>query len=140
MIELQNVVKRYGSKTIIHNISFDVKKGEIVGFLGPNGAGKTTTMRMIAGFTEATSGTVKVAGFDMASQRDQAATRLGYLPESPPLYDILDVTSYLTFVARAKGVPTARIQQNLDRVISACRLEAVTTKECYKLSKATGNA
>jgi ABC-2 type transport system ATP-binding protein len=135
MIELQNVVKRYGSKTIIHNISFDVKKGEIVGFLGPNGAGKTTTMRMIAGFTEATSGTVKVAGFDMASQRDQAATRLGYLPETPPLYDILDVTSYLTFVARAKGVPAARIQQNLDRVISACRLEAVTTKECYKLSK-----
>ena len=135
MIELQNVVKRYGSKTIIHNISFDVKKGEIVGFLGPNGAGKTTTMRMIAGFTEATSGTVKVAGFDMATERAQAAARLGYLPESPPLYDILDVTSYLTFVARAKGVPVQQIPQNLERVIAACRLEAVTTKECYKLSK-----
>jgi len=130
MIELNNVVKRYGSKTIIHNITFDVKKGEIVGFLGPNGAGKTTTMRMIAGFTEATSGTVKVAGFDMASQRDQAATRLGYLPESPPLYDILDGTTYLTFVARAKGVPPARIQQNPARVIRACRLGAVTEKEC----------
>ena len=135
MIELHNVVKRYGSKTIIHNISFDVKKGEIVGFLGPNGAGKTTTMRMIAGFTEATSGTVKVAGFDMATQRAQAAQKLGYLPESPPLYDVLDVTTYLTFVARAKGVPAARIPQDLERVIAACRLEAVTNKECYKLSK-----
>ena len=135
MIELDNVVKRYGSKTIIHNISFDVQKGEIVGFLGPNGAGKTTTMRMIAGFTEATSGTVRVAGFDMATQRNQAASRLGYLPESPPLYDILDVTSYLTFVARAKGIPATQIPQHLERVIAACRLEAVTTKECYKLSK-----
>lgn len=135
MIELQNVVKRYGSKTIIQDISFDVKKGEIVGFLGPNGAGKTTTMRMIAGFTEATSGTVKVAGFDMATQRSQAARKLGYLPESPPLYDVLDVTTYLTFVARAKGVPSSRIAQDLERVIAACNLEAVTTKECYKLSK-----
>ncbi len=135
MIELDNVVKRYGSKTIIHNISFDVKKGEIVGFLGPNGAGKTTTMRMIAGFTEATSGTVTVAGYDMATQRNEAAARLGYLPESPPLYDVLDVTTYLRFVAHAKGVPAARIPHELDRVIAACRLEAVTTKECYKLSK-----
>ena len=115
MIELDNVVKRYGSKTIIHNISFDVKKGEIVGFLGPNGAGKTATMRMIAGFTEATSGTVTVAGYDMATQRNEAAARLGYLPESPPLYDVLDVTTYLRFVAHAKGVPAARIPHELDR-------------------------
>ena len=85
MIELQNVVKRYGSKTIIHNISFDVKKGEIVGFLGPNGAGKTTTMRMIAGFTEATSGTVKVAGFDW--QASAIRLRLDWvICPSPLLY------------------------------------------------------
>ena len=135
MIVLDKVSKRYGSKAIIHDISFDVKQGEIVGFLGPNGAGKTTVMRMIAGFTEASAGKVSVCNFDMATQREQAAPRIGYLPESPPLYDVLDVTSYLRFVARAKHVPPHQVPQQLDRVINACRLEAVTQKECYKLSK-----
>jgi ABC-2 type transport system ATP-binding protein len=135
MIVLDQVSKSYGSKAIIHGISFDVKQGEIVGFLGPNGAGKTTVMRMIAGFTEASAGKVSVCGFDMATQRDQAAPNIGYLPESPPLYDILDVTTYLRFVARAKHVPANQIAEQLDRVIQACRLEAVTQKECYKLSK-----
>ena len=83
MISLENVSKRYGSKEIIHNISFDVNKGEIVGFLGPNGAGKTTTMRMIAGFTAATSGKVMIAGHDMADQNYEAAKKIGYLPEHP---------------------------------------------------------
>ncbi len=135
MIALESVSKRYGSKAIIHDISFSVGKGEIVGFLGPNGAGKTTTMRMIAGFTTPTSGKVTVAGYDMATQNEQAARRLGYLPEQPPLYDVLDVSTYLRFVARVKGVPGARMQSELDRVIQACRLEAVTTREIYKLSK-----
>ncbi len=135
MIELNQVVKRYGSKTILHDISFDVKLGEIVGFLGPNGAGKTTTMRLIAGFTTASSGTVSVAGHDMATEREEAARKIGYLPEQPPLYDVLDVTAYLTFVARARGVPAAKIRQDLDRVINACKLEAVTRREIYKLSK-----
>lgn len=135
MIELHQVVKRYGSKTILHDISFDVKPGEIVGFLGPNGAGKTTTMRLISGFTTASSGTVRVAGHDMATEREEAARKIGYLPEQPPLYDVLDVTAYLSFVARARGVPPARIPQELDRVFSACRLEAVTKREIYKLSK-----
>ena len=80
MIQLEAVSKRYGSRTIIHDLSFTVEKGEIVGFLGPNGAGKTTTMRMIAGFTAATSGRVTVAGFDMATQNVEAARVLGYLP------------------------------------------------------------
>lgn len=135
MIVLDKVSKRYGSKPIIHDISFDVKQGEIVGFLGPNGAGKTTVMRMIAGFTEASAGKVSVCNFDMATQRELAAPRIGYLPESPPLYDVLDVSSYLRFVARAKRVPVHQINQQLERVIQACRLEAVTQKECYKLSK-----
>lgn len=134
-ISLESVTKRYGSRTIIHGISFSVEKGEIVGFLGPNGAGKTTTMRMIAGFTTATSGTVRISGFDMATENAEAARRLGYLPETPPLYDVLDVSSYLRFVASVKGVPRARIASDLDRVITACRLEAVTTREIYKLSK-----
>ncbi len=135
MIELNQVVKRYGSKTILHDITFDVKPGEIVGFLGPNGAGKTTTMRLIAGFTTASSGTVRVAGHDMATEREEAARKIGYLPEQPPLYDVLDVTAYLTFVARARGVPAPKIRQELERVITACRLEAVTRREIYKLSK-----
>ena len=134
-IELQSVSKRYGPKTIIHDLSFTVEKGEIVGFLGPNGAGKTTTMRMIAGFTTASSGTVKVAGFDMATQNEEAARRIGYLPEHPPLYDTLDVSDYLRFVAKVKGVPRAAMKSDLDRVISACRLEAVVNREIYKLSK-----
>ncbi len=135
MIALESVSKRYGSNTIIHDVSFNVAKGEIVGFLGPNGAGKTTTMRMIAGFTTASSGRVSVAGYDMATQNDEAARKIGYLPEQPPLYDVLDVSAYLRFVAKAKGVPRASIPADLDRVIQACKLEAVVTREIYKLSK-----
>ncbi len=135
MIALDSVSKRYGSKTIIHEVSFTVEKGEIVGFLGPNGAGKTTTMRMIAGFTTPTSGTVRVAGYDMETQNDEAARKIGYLPEQPPLYDVLDVSAYLRFVAKVKGVPRAAIAGDLDRVIHACKLEAVVKREIYKLSK-----
>ena len=134
-IHLQSVSKRFGAKTIVHNLSFSVGKGEIVGFLGPNGAGKTTTMRMIAGFTTASSGTIHVAGFDMATQNEDAARRLGYLPEVPPLYDTLEVTQYLQFVARVKGVSRADIARDIDRVTTACRLEAVLYREVYKLSK-----
>jgi ABC-2 type transport system ATP-binding protein len=135
MIKLESVSKRYGSKTIIHDISFSVGKGEIVGFLGPNGAGKTTTMRVIAGATTPTSGRVTVAGFDMGTHNQEAAQRLGYLPENPPLYDVLDVSTYLRFVAKVKGVQGRAAQSELDRVITACRLEAVVTREIYKLSK-----
>jgi len=135
MIALESVSKRYGSKTIIHDISFDVRKGEIVGFLGPNGAGKTTTMRMIAGFTTTTSGRISVAGYDMAHQNLDAARSLGYVPEHPPLYDVLDVTTYLKFVAKVKGVPRGMVATDIDRVISACRLEAVAKREIFKLSK-----
>ena len=135
MISLESVSKRYGSKTIIHDVSFRVEKGEIVGFLGPNGAGKTTTMRMIAGFSTATSGRVTVAGYDMAVQNAEAAHKIGYQPERPPLYDTLDVTQYLRFVARAKGVTRSEFKTELDRVATACRLEAVLDREIYKLSK-----
>ncbi len=134
-IQLDHVSKRYGPRTIVHDMTFSVEKGEVVGFLGPNGAGKTTTMRMIAGFTTATTGTVKVAGYDMATQNEEAARRLGYLPEQPPLYDTLDVSAYLRFVAQVKGVPRAGIARELDRVMNACRLETVTKREIYKLSK-----
>jgi ABC-2 type transport system ATP-binding protein len=134
-IALDAVSKRYGSATVLHDVSFTVSRGEIVGFLGPNGAGKTTTMRMIAGFTAATSGRVVVAGYDMASDSAAAARHIGYLPERPPLYDTLDVAGYLRFVARVKGVPRVRIAAELDRVASACRLEAVFRREIYRLSR-----
>jgi len=135
VVELDSVSKRYGSRTIIHDVSFSVMKGEIVGFLGPNGAGKTTTMRMIAGFTAPTSGRVSVAGYDMATQNAEAARLIGYLPERPPLYDTLDVSAYLRFVAKVKGVRRAALAADLDRVITACHLEAVTRQEVFKLSK-----
>ena len=127
--------KRYGSKTVIHGLSFAVPKGEVLGFLGPNGAGKTTTMRMIAGFSAATSGRVRVAGYDMATEHVEAARQIGYLPERPPLYDTLDVSAYLRFVARVKGVPRATLSAELERVAAACRIEAVFRHEIYKLSR-----
>ncbi len=135
MIALESVSKRFGAKTVVHDLTFAVEKGEIVGFLGPNGAGKTTTMRMIAGFTTASSGRVTVAGYDMATQNEQAASKIGYVPEHPPLYDTLDVSQYLRFVARAKGVLHSQVASELDRVAAACRLEAVLDREIYKLSK-----
>jgi len=135
MIALESVSKRYGSKTVIHDVSFDVGQGEIVGFLGPNGAGKTTTMRMIAGYTTPTSGRITVAGLDMATQNEAAARKIGYLPEHPPLYDVLDVSTFLRFVAKVKGVPPREIPSDLERVIAACHLEAVFRSEIFKLSK-----
>jgi ABC-2 type transport system ATP-binding protein len=135
MIALDSVQKRYGSKTIIHDLSFTVEEDEVVGFLGPNGAGKTTTLRMIAGFTAATGGSVTVAGYDMADHNVEAARHIGYLPEHPPLYNTLDVTGYLRFVAKAKGIPRNETPAELDRVVMACRLEAVVKREIFKLSK-----
>jgi ABC-2 type transport system ATP-binding protein len=135
LIALESVSKRYGTKTAVDDVSFTVERGEIVGFLGPNGAGKTTTMRMIAGVTAATSGRVTVAGYDMATDNAQAARKIGYAPEHPPVYDTLDVSAYLRFVAKAKGVPRASIASDIDRAVSACHLESVFRKEVYKLSK-----
>ena len=135
MIALESVSKRYGSRTIIHDVSFGVETGEIVGFLGPNGAGKTTPRRMIAGFTTATSGRVMVVGCDMATQNEQAARSIGYVPEQPPLYDVLDVSTFLRFVAKVKGVPRHSIPAELDRVVQACRLDAVVRREIFKISK-----
>jgi ABC-2 type transport system ATP-binding protein len=134
-ITLESVSKRYGSRTVVHDLSFTVERGEIVGFLGPNGAGKTTTMRMIAGFTAATSGRVTVAGHDMATDNVAGARRIGYLPERPPLYDALDVSSYLRFVARVKGVRRGDLRAELERVVTACHLQSVVHHEIYKLSK-----
>jgi ABC-2 type transport system ATP-binding protein len=135
LISLESVSKRYGSRTIIHDLSFTVAKGEIVGFLGPNGAGKTTTMRMIAGYTAASEGHVRVAGRDMATEHVDAARLIGYLPERPPLYDALDVRAYLRFVAKVKSIRRPAIAAEIERVAAACHLEQVLGDEIFKLSK-----
>ncbi|ETW92783.1 MAG: hypothetical protein ETSY1_42160 [Candidatus Entotheonella factor] len=135
MIVLESVSKRFGAKTVVDQVSFTVNPGEVLGFLGPNGAGKTTTLRMISGYTTATSGRVTVAGYDMVTQHTIAARKIGYLPERPPLYDTLDVAAYLKFAAKVKAVPRRHIADELDRVVVACRLEAVFRQEIFKLSK-----
>jgi len=134
-IVLESVTKRYGSTTAVHELSFTVEAGEIVGFLGPNGAGKTTTMRMIAGYTAASDGRVLVGGRDMATDNVEAARLIGYLPERPPLYDTLDVRAYLRFVAKVKGLRRLALAGGIERVAAACRLEHVLGDEIFKLSK-----
>ncbi|MGH7839236.1 MAG: ATP-binding cassette domain-containing protein, partial [Candidatus Binataceae bacterium] len=102
MIEVQELTKAYGGVTAVDHVSFTVNKGEILGFLGPNGAGKTTTMRILTSFMPATSGTARIAGFDVFQNSMDVRRRIGYLPESPPLYPDMSVESYLEFVARIK--------------------------------------
>lgn len=119
MIEVQELTKSYGSVTAVDHVSFTVNKGEILGFLGPNGAGKTTTMRILTGFMPATSGTAKIAGFDVFADSLEVRRRIGYLPEAPPVYTDMTVEDYLDFVARIKNVPAekraARISDALEK-------------------------
>ncbi|MEW6324690.1 MAG: ABC transporter ATP-binding protein, partial [Nitrospirota bacterium] len=104
MINVHQLTKRYGSLTAIEDVTFRVEPGEVLAFLGPNGAGKTTTMRIITGAMPATSGSARVAGFDVDEAPLEVKRRIGYLPETPPLYTEMTVTEYLAFVARIKGV------------------------------------
>ena len=108
MIEVQDLTKAYGSVTAVDHVSFTVNKGEILGFLGPNGAGKTTTMRILTGFMPATSGTARIAGFDVGTDSMDVRRHIGYLPETPPVYSDMSVEDYLDFVARIKNVPAER--------------------------------
>ncbi len=135
MIEVQHLTKRYGDLTAVSDISFSVASGQILGFLGPNGSGKTTTMRIITGFMPATSGTVKVAGFDIFDDSFEVRKRIGYLPEHPPLYNDMTVAAYLRFVARIKGMPRAEIADALDRALTRCGLIKVVNRVTGHLSK-----
>ena len=135
MIEVQHLTKRYGDLTAVSDISFSVSSGQILGFLGPNGSGKTTTMRIITGFLPATSGTVKVAGFDIFDDSFEARKRIGYLPETPPLYNDMTVTAYLRFVARIKGMSRAEIPSALDRALTRCGLTQVAHRVAGHLSR-----
>ncbi|MEQ1575790.1 MAG: ABC transporter ATP-binding protein [Vicinamibacterales bacterium] len=135
MIEVQHLTKRYGPFTAVDDVSFKVEPGEILGFLGPNGAGKTTTMRVLTGYMPPTGGKAIVAGFDVFEQPIEAKRRIGYLPETPPLYPDMTVRDYLTFVAKIKGVPRADRKARLDSVMERTRISDMATRHCGKLSK-----
>jgi ABC-2 type transport system ATP-binding protein len=135
MIEVRNLTKRYGELTAIQDVSFSVAKGEILGFLGPNGAGKTTTMRILTGFMPASGGTATVDGFDVFQNSFEVRKRIGYLPESPPLYTDMTVDSYLRFVARIKGVAKADLADATARATETCGLSDVRERLTGHLSK-----
>jgi ABC-2 type transport system ATP-binding protein len=135
MIEVENLSKRYGPTLAVSGVSFNVQKGEVLGFLGPNGAGKTTTMRVITGFLPPTEGKVRVAGYDVVDEPLEAKRRTGYLPESPPVYPDMTVVEYLAFVARIKGVSRRDIKTRLDGIVERCAVGDVRHRQIGKLSK-----
>src|SRR5579862_6459058 len=135
MIEVKNLTKAYGNFVAVKDVSFKAENGSILGFLGPNGAGKTTTMRIITGYMPATSGTVLIDGLDIFSQSLEARRKIGYLPESPPLYPDMRVEAYLRFVAKLRGVPRARIDSALEQALEVCGLTDMSHRICGQLSK-----
>jgi ABC-2 type transport system ATP-binding protein len=135
MITVTELTKRYARHTAVDHVSFEVEKGQIVGFLGPNGAGKTTTMRMLTCFLPPTSGSATVAGFDVLEQPFEVKKRIGYLPEMPPLYPEMRTAEYLDFVGRLKGLSGAELDQRVDYVLGRCAVADVRDKLLGKLSK-----
>ncbi len=135
MIEVQGLTKRYGRTVAVQDVNFSVKKGEILGFLGPNGAGKTTTMRVLTGFLPPTLGKVTVAGYDVIEEPLQVKSRIGYLPETPPLYTDMRVTEMLAFAGRIKGVPGRELKQRIAEVSEKTAVSDVSRKLVGQLSK-----
>ncbi|MGH9682139.1 MAG: ATP-binding cassette domain-containing protein [Candidatus Acidiferrales bacterium] len=135
MIEVQDLTKAYGSVTAVDHVSFTVNKGEILGFLGPNGAGKTTTMRILTGYMPATSGTARIAGFDVFNDSIEVRRRIGYLPETPPVYPDMTVEDYLDFVARIKSVPAERRAALVTDALKKTNIEDRRTHLIKRLSR-----
>jgi ABC-2 type transport system ATP-binding protein len=135
MIEVKNLTKVYGDRVAVDNISFTVNKGEVLGFLGQNGAGKTTTMKILTGFMPATEGTASIAGFDVFEQPLEVKKRIGYLPETPPVYKELLVGEYLSFVAELRGVPSKQRAAKIDMALQKCNLGDVRDRLIGNLSK-----
>jgi ABC-2 type transport system ATP-binding protein len=135
MIKVEGLTKRYGRNVAVDNISFGVQKGQIVGFLGPNGAGKTTTMRVLTCFLPPTAGTAEVAGYDVLAAPMEVKRRIGYLPETPPLYPEMEVVEYLVFVGRLKGIGKSDLPRRVDEVIERTAIGDVRTKLLGRLSK-----
>jgi len=135
VIQADSLSRSYGERWAIRDVSFQAREGEILGFLGPNGAGKTTTMRILTGFLAPTSGRASVAGFDIVDNPMEAKRRLGYLPETPPLYDDFTTREYLSFVARLKRVDRRKIGDAVDRAMSMCGVEEVAGRLIRNLSR-----
>ncbi len=135
MIKVEGLTKRYARNVAVDHISFEVDKGQIIGFLGPNGAGKTTTMRMLTCFMPPTEGSAEVAGFDVLEKPMEVKKRIGYLPESPPVYPEMEVWEYLDFVGRIKGIPSGQLKTRIGEVMERCAVADVRNKEIGKLSK-----
>jgi ABC-2 type transport system ATP-binding protein len=135
MIEVRDLTKRYPGRTAVNGLTFSVGRGEVVGFLGPNGAGKSTTMRILSSFMPATSGTARVAGFDVFHQADEVRRRIGYMPENNPLHLDMRVREYLKFRARLKGLGWRRSRERVDTVLRQCGLVDVERRIIGQLSK-----
>lgn len=135
MIEVKNLTKRFGPKVAVDNLSLSVEKGQVLGFLGPNGAGKSTTMRMITGFLPPTDGTVLVGGDDIIDRPNAAKARIGYLPESAPLYLDMSVEGFLSFAAELRGLRGAARREAVDKAIETCFLQKVRRQAIDTLSK-----
>ena len=135
MIKVEGLTKRYARTVAVNDISFEVEKGQIVGFLGPNGAGKTTTMRILTCFLPPTAGKASVAGFDVQEQPQEVKKRIGYLPETPPVYPEMEVVEYLDFAGQLKGIGKGDIKAKVDEVVGRCGLGDVRSKLIGKLSK-----
>lgn len=135
MIEVKHLTKRYGDHTAVSDLSFTIEKGRIYGFLGPNGAGKSTTMNIMTGCLAATAGEVKIGGFDIFEQPEQAKKLIGYLPEQPPLYLDRTPREYLTFVAGAKGVPAGKIKEQVAEAMKVTQLTDMADRLIKNLSK-----
>jgi len=134
-IKVNNLTKYYGDYLAVDNISFEAKKGEILGFLGPNGAGKSTTMKIITTYLPPTSGTIEVDGFDVEEKSLEVRKKLGYLPELNPLYYDMSPVDYLDFVAKLDGIPEADIKKRREEMIKVCGLDSVRHKDIGTLSK-----
>jgi ABC-2 type transport system ATP-binding protein len=135
MIKVEGLTKRYARTVAVDNISFEVEKGQIVGFLGPNGAGKTTTMRVLTCFLPPTSGKANVAGYDVLENPMEVKKRIGYLPETPPVYPEMEVAEYLNFTGQLKGISSGDIKRRVDEVLGRCAIGDVRSKLIGKLSK-----
>jgi ABC-2 type transport system ATP-binding protein len=135
MIQVNHLTKMYGPRTAVNNLSFEIQKGEIVGFLGPNGAGKSTTMKILTGFMPATSGKATIAGFDVFENATDVKRNVGYLPETPPVYLEMQVDDYLGFAARLHQVPSAKIAKAVDHVLEKTALGSVRKRLIGNLSK-----
>ena len=135
MIQADKLSKYYGDFAAAADVSFSIRRGEVVAFLGPNGAGKSTTMKMLTGYVSPSSGTAKIAGFDMSTPRVEGAKHLGYLPENGPLYYDMTPRSLLTFFGRARGMDAKVLKRQMEKVIELCKLGEVIGKPIGKLSR-----